>query len=438
MAKPKPKVKVRYREQRQCWEVDARRINQGRPTFLSEEEAQQRASALVKEHAQDLPDLGEDRDITLREYWERWLPQQALEARTIASYTHLMTDHVLPVLGPFRLRAIRRRHIRALLNAKRADAYAKNTVRLIRAALSSVLTDAVEDEILDVNPALHLSRKRKGVAGVTSTEPDVNPMDWAQLAAFRAEALKPKWWPEGVLLVTYAMTGLRPGEGLALRSGDADFQNEILRVERALSHEVVKRTKTAETRKVDLNGAILAVLKAHLARLAEEALGRGWGDPAWLFPSEANTPLDYANTAKVFARILKAAKLPHFRVYDLRHTYASLLLSAGAPLLYVSQQLGHKKPTTTLRYYAKYVLSGDRRWVDLLGRDLAQPHADLEPETGTKAVEPAQAGGAGATSRETENAEGARGSAPLAPSGEPCRNRTYNLLIKSQLLYQLS
>ena len=61
---------------------------------------------------------------------------------------------------------------------------------------------------------------------------------------------------------------------------------------------------------MDLNGAFLAVLKAHLARLAEEALGRGWGDPAWLFPSEANTPLDYANLAKVFARILKAATLP--------------------------------------------------------------------------------------------------------------------------------
>jgi hypothetical protein len=142
--------------------------------------------------------------------------------------------------------------------------------------------------------------------------------------------------------------------------------------------------------------------------------------------------------AKVFARILKAAKLPHFRVYDLRHTYASLLLSAGAPLLYVSQQLGHKKPTTTLRYYAKWVPSGDRRWVDLLGRDLAQPETELEPETGTRTSEPAQVGYPGATGKMTKNAEGARGSAPLAPNGEPCRNRTYNLLIKSQLLYQLS
>lgn len=120
-------------------------------------------------------------------------------SRTIASYTHLMTDHVLPVLGSFRLRAIA------------ISGRFSTPSGLIRAALPSALTDAVEDEILDVNPALHLSRKRKGAAGVTSTERAVNPMDWAQLAAFLTEALKPKWWPEGVLLVTYAPRPPRRG-----------------------------------------------------------------------------------------------------------------------------------------------------------------------------------------------------------------------------------
>jgi Phage integrase family len=89
--------------------------------------------------------------------------------------------------------------------------------------------------------------------------------------------------------------------------------------------------------------------------------------------------MDPANVAKVFARILKAAKLPHFRVYDLRHTYASLLLSAGVPLLYVSQQLGHRKPTTTLRYYAKWIPSGDQRWVSTWTAMRGLPFARPEP-----------------------------------------------------------
>jgi integrase len=47
------------------------------------------------------------------------------------------------------------------------------------------------------------------------------------------------------------------------------------------------------------------------------------------------------------------------RLYDLRHTYASLMLSARVPLLYVAQQLGHRNSVTTLRYYAQWLPSED-------------------------------------------------------------------------------
>jgi integrase len=86
-----------------------------------------------------------------------------------------------------------------------------------------------------------------------------------------------------------------------------------------------------------------------------EALRRGSGELEWLFPNEEGHPLDESRVRKVFRRGLAQAKLPGFRVYDLHHTYASLLLAAGAPITYVSTQLGHATPTTTLRYYAKWI-----------------------------------------------------------------------------------
>jgi hypothetical protein len=58
--------------------------------------------------------------------------------------------------------------------------------------------------------------------------------------------------------------------------------------------------------------------------------------------------------------------------------FASLLLAAGAPITYVSAQLGHANPATTLRYYARWIPGHGRRWVDLL--DLDRPTAILEPE----------------------------------------------------------
>ena len=53
-----------------------------------------------------------------------------------------------------------------------------------------------------------------------------------------------------------------------------------------------------------------------------------------------------------FKSALKKAKVGDHRVHDCRHTYASLMLSEGAKLIYVSGQLGHATPMITLGIYA--------------------------------------------------------------------------------------
>jgi integrase len=54
-----------------------------------------------------------------------------------------------------------------------------------------------------------------------------------------------------------------------------------------------------------------------------------------------------------FADYSTGRKLPRFRLYDLRHTFATHLLAEGALITYVAAQLGHKKPTTTLLFYQR-------------------------------------------------------------------------------------
>ena len=147
--------------------------------------------------------------------------------------------------------------------------------------------------------------------------------------------------------------------------------------------------------------------------LAAEALRRGWGEPTWLFPNKAGSVFDEGKVAKVFRRGLKRAKLPGFRLYDLRHTYASLLLAAGAPITYVANQLGHANPATTLRWYGRWVPGSGRRWVDVLdGRVPRQ-----EPDSGTNLTD-YQVG-----ESEAMEIDGAGGG-----------SRTRDLLITNQLL----
>jgi Phage integrase family len=120
-----------------------------------------------------------------------------------------------------------------------------------------------------------------------------------------------------------------------------------------------------------------------------------------------------------FRALLRRAKLPRHRLYDLRHTYATHLLAEGAPITYVAAQLGHAKPTTTLAHYAHWLPRGDRQWVERLDRARG---------TGTL----------GTTDWHQTGREDTDAVEVSERSGEPSRDRTEDPLIKSQVLYQLS
>ena len=71
-----------------------------------------------------------------------------------------------------------------------------------------------------------------------------------------------------------------------------------------------------------------------------------------MFPEYNGEPInDNIFRRGVFYKLLAEVKLPQIRIHDIRHTYASLLLQAGAPIHYVKDQLGHSSITTTVDLY---------------------------------------------------------------------------------------
>jgi len=319
---------------------------------------------------------------------------------------HPLLTHVLPTLGSMRLRDLHRRHVKTLPGAKRAErlsrtvgaqsseaapvkvGYSKNTVRLIKAALSTVLSDAVDDGYLETNPAFGAGRKRgKRAEALTQAErlQKIRPMSWHDRDAFLAASARRHRYH--ALFAVLAKAGLRPGEAFALQPGDLDLKARTLRVERAVTIGArVKDTKTHDVRTVDLTQDLAQIIRRWIVSLKAESLAAGRGEPAWLFPKADGTLMDKDHAAAVFRKILTLAKLSGYRVYDCRHTYASLLLASGAPITYVAQQLGHSSPATTLRFYARWIPSKGRRWADVLDRSTkatAGMPAELEPESGT-------------------------------------------------------
>ncbi len=82
--------------------------------------------------------------------------------------------------------------------------------------------------------------------------------------------------------------------------------------------------------------------------------GAGWHDHGLVFAAEDGEPLHASNlTARHFKPALKAAGLPQeVRLYDLRHTCATLLLLAGVNPKIVAERLGHASVTLTLDTYS--------------------------------------------------------------------------------------
>jgi integrase len=138
---------------------------------------------------------------------------------------------------------------------------------------------------------------------------------------------------------------------------------------------------------VELDLETLAVLRAH--RALAEALARESGvklaEGAFVFSRRADgdTPWLPNWTTKEFVRARRRAGLAHFRLHDLRHFMATQMLSAGVPIVTVSQRLSHARVSTTLNVYAHSVPGGDRRAAEVLAAILAADRAEIERPEGS-------------------------------------------------------
>jgi integrase len=163
------------------------------------------------------------------------------------------------------------------------------------------------------------------------------------------------------LYVVAVHTGMRPGELLALKWQDVDLEGGSLQVGRALSGGEFTAPKTSRSRRlIELTAGSVAALRAHRKRQLEERMQSAglWQDHGLVFPSRVGTPLSHRNVVRSFKALLRRAGLPEtVRLYDLRHTCATLLLSRRVHPKYVQELLGHASIALTLDTYS-HVLPG--------------------------------------------------------------------------------
>jgi integrase len=94
----------------------------------------------------------------------------------------------------------------------------------------------------------------------------------------------------------------------------------------------------------------------------------GIGDlPEYVFTNERRNPIDVDNWRRwVFNKALEKAELRRIRIHDLRHTYATLMISKGDNIADVSNQLGHHSVKITMDVYYHWIPGKKKAEVDAL------------------------------------------------------------------------
>lgn len=305
--------------------------------------------AVTFPHSRNAPQLTAlpGRAITVAAYLDAWLERRShrLKSSTQSGYTRVINGHLIPEFGSRPLADIKRLDIKTWAAGLSAGNKAiANILSVFRAALQ----EAFEDELVDSNPLAGWAYRKSDPPKASE---DVDPFTAEEQAAILAMLDG-----QGRNLVQFAFwTGLRTSELIALDWGDVDWIKGHIQVRRALTNAARKTgpetTKTrAGTRAVKLLPPALAALKAQ----KESTWMKGeeiFQNPRTLERWGGDQPIRKG----LWAHALKRAGVRYRYPYQTRHTYASMMLSAGENPMWVAQQMGHSDWGMIRRVYGRWM-----------------------------------------------------------------------------------
>lgn len=315
---------------------------------------------------------------TVSTFLEDWFSTNSDTWRpsTRRGYRGSIDRFLKPAFGTMRLEQLSPAAVQRWLVQHRTEHGARRRITLAHACLRSALAEAQRLQLVTINAATLVKVPKPPKRAIV-------PLDVDQATTFLKAAANHRL--EALFSVALAC-GLRLGEALGLKWDDVDLETGELRVRQQLQRDgkrlVLAEPKTMKSRRtLALPKVCLEALKRHRTKQLEERLKAGfsWKDTGLVFTSFANrgagpsrrhpdrnatpvngqrnlgTPLDPRNVLRALGDVLEAAKLPHVRFHDLRHSAASLLIAEGVELVEVSMLLGHSELRVTADLYAHLV-----------------------------------------------------------------------------------
>jgi integrase len=279
--------------------------------------------------------------VTVAEVYASWSAAAAhLSAKTVAVRHGAWNNRVAPQWKNVAVIDVKTSGVKAWVAKMVAEDLSVATIENAFGVLRQVLGAAVEDNCIPRNPC-------DGVRLPKRQHADRGYLSHGQVAALAGAVER---LPEVTRFLAY--TGLRWGEMAALRVGDFDMLRRRVNVSRSVTEFnglVWSTPKNWERRSVPFPPSLADELAALM-------VGKGRDD--LVFSSERGEVLRASNyRRRVFASAVEECRkadntFPTITPHDLRHTAASLAVSAGANVKAVQRMLGHAKASMTLDVYA--------------------------------------------------------------------------------------
>lgn len=245
------------------------------------------------------------------------------------------------------------------------------SIRTYRRMLSTVLSRAVKWGYISENPATKADLP-------TSKN---KPSKIKYLEEHEARKLLELLQDEPIKWRTFftfdLLSGLRRGEIAGLYWSDLDYESQTVTINRTLNYvpktgvyEDTPKTATSE-RKLKLTASAFILLQQYRFWQNQQIskLGDAWEDTKGrIFTTDFGKPIFPGSATQWFSHFIARSGLPKVTVHSLRHTYTSLMISDGIPLVVISRQLGHAQVSTTANIYAHVLKSAEDKAVQVFDR----------------------------------------------------------------------
>ncbi len=325
-----------------------RRFSIGQWPEWSAQEARDRASDLrraIRDGHDPLAERILDRSAPLvtdlaARYWSDHAERKN-RASSRRNNRQMLDGIVLPKLGRLPVAAVTREDIEKLHHSLRGTPYRANRVLSL---LSLMFGLAIQWKMRADNPVRGIPKHPEERRDVWLRDDELKRLTSALEKHPNRDAAN--------AIRLLLLTGARKSEVLGAAWEQFDLTRGVWTKPSA-------HTKQKRTEHVPLSAPAITLL-SRLKRSAEKH--------EHLFPGRTpGRPLE--NVKGVWAEICKTAEIEHCHIHDLRHTYASHLVSSGIPLAIVGKLLGHTQSQTTERY-AHLADSALRRATDLFGKKI--------------------------------------------------------------------